>query len=178
VGQTRHRIAVWVFGLAALAAAGCGTSTAVVTVTATPAPTATPAATLAPATSAPATAAPITVAGISGGAGDTGVNPDQTYICAASGDDDSGSLIAYLTVAGTDTARGTSLCSSLENASSWTAANTIPGGGYEAVPGCHVTLDSGAVTARIYTASGGTAADTVTLCNALLGGFSLPTLAP
>jgi hypothetical protein len=175
VGQTRHRIASWVFGLAALAAAGCGGTTTFVTVPATTAPTAT---TAPAATSAPATATPTSLAGITGGAGDTSANPDSTYICAGSGTDDSGTLIAYLTVAGTDAATGTSLCGSLESASAWTAASSIPAGGYNAVPGCYVTLDGGAVTARIYTAQGGSDADTVVLCNTLLGGVSLPTLAP
>jgi hypothetical protein len=41
-----------------------------------------------------------------------------------------------------------------------------------------VTTDDGTVTARVYTAQGGTDADTVVLCNSLLGGASLPTLAP
>ena len=118
------------------------------------------------------------MAGISGGAGDTSTNPNSTYICAASGTDDSGSLIAYLTVAGTDTDTGNSLCSSLESASAWTSASSIPAGGYNGVPGCYVTLDGGSVTARICTAQGGTDTDTVALCNTLLGGVSLPTLAP
>jgi len=175
VGQRRHRIAAWALGLVALAAAGCGGTTAAVTVTATPAPTAT---TAPAATSAPATATPTSVAGITGGAGDTAVNPDSTSICAASGADESGDLIAYLTVAGTDTATGDSLCGTLESGSSWTAVTSIPAGGYESVPGCHVTLDGGAITARIYTAQAGSDADTVELCNTLLGGVSLPTLAP
>ena len=174
MGQTRHRMASWVFGLASvLAVAGCGATTVIVTV---PAATATPAVTSAPATAAPTSAPAAT--GATGGAGDTSANPDSTYICAASGVDDSGTLIAYLTVAGSDTTTGNSLCNSLENSSSWTAASSIPAGGFTAVPGCYVTTDDGTVTARVYTAQGGTDADTVVLCNSLLGGASLPTLAP
>ena len=174
MGQTRRRISSWVFGLASvLAVAGCGATTVIVTV---PATTAVPAVTSAPATAAPTSAPAAT--GATGGAGNTSDNPDSTYICAASGVDDSGSLIAYLTVAGTDTDTGNSLCNSLENSSSWTAASSIPAGGYDPVPGCYVTSDDGTVTARVYTAHGGTDADTVVLCNSLLEGASLPTLAP
>ncbi len=180
MGGTRRLIASWVFGVAALAAAGCGSTSTSVTTPATAAPTASasPTAATAPAATSPAaTATSTTVAGVSGGAGDTSANPDQTFICGASGTIN-GTLAAYLTVAGADTTSGKSLCSSLEGGSSWVAITTIPAGEYESVPGCHVTLGGGAITARIYTAKGGSDAETKVLCDTLLAGSTLPTLTP
>ena len=180
VGRTRRLIASWMFGVAALAAAGCGSTSTSVTAPATAAPTATasPTATTTPAATSPAaTATATTVAGVSGGAGDTSANPDQTFICGASGTIN-GTLVAYLTVAGADTTSGKSLCSSLEGDAGWVAITTIPAGGYESVPECHVTLGGGAITARIYTAKGSSDAETKVLCDTLLAGSTLPTLAP
>lgn len=181
VGWTRHRLASWVLGLVALVAAGCAATTTAATPPATVAPTATtaPVATTAPAATSPsATATSTTVAGVTGGAGDTSANPDSAFICGATGTDGSGDLLAYLTVAGTDAATANSLCSSLEGASGWSATSTIPAGGYEAAPECYVTYEGGAITARIYTAKGSSDAETKVLCNTLLAGSTLPTLAP
>jgi hypothetical protein len=172
---------VSVFGLALLAATGCGSTTISATTPATAPPTAsaTPAPSTSPATASPsATATSTTVAGVTGGAGDTTANPDETFICGASGTDGSGNLLAYLTVAGSDAATGEELCTSLENSSGWVATTSIPAGGYEAVPECYVTYEGGTVTARIYTAKGGSDAETEVLCDTLLAGSTLPTLTP
>ncbi|MGO8686139.1 MAG: hypothetical protein ACLQT7_02985 [Candidatus Dormibacteria bacterium] len=173
VGRTRFM--AWVIGVATLAAAGCGSATTPVTTPATAGPTAS----AAPTTASPtATATSTALAGVSGGAGDTSANPDATFICAASAADDSGTLLAYLTVAGTDATTAKSLCSALEGASGWTAISSIPAGQYLAEPGCHLSFEGGSVTTRIYTAKSGSPADTEALCNTLLGDAELPTLAP
>jgi hypothetical protein len=169
-----------VFGVVVvLAAAGCGSASTGSPATSAPAqasPTA-PTATTAPATTTSAPTA--TPSGLTGGAGDTSANPDTSFICAASGQDDNGNLVAYLTVAGTDSSTGQSLCDAAEGASSsWTEVDTIPAGGYDPTPGCFVTTDGGQVTARVYTAQGGSAADTTELCNTLLQSAGLPTMAP
>jgi hypothetical protein len=180
VGRTRRLIAWWGFGVAALAAAGCGsTSTSVATpATAAPTVTASPATTTTPAATSPAATATSTRgAGVTGGAGDTSANPDQTFICGASGTID-GSLVAYLTVAGSDSTSAKSLCTSLEGAAGWVAITTISAGEYESVPECYVTLGGGVITARIYTAKGGADAETKVFCDTLLAGSTLPTLTP
>lgn len=173
MGRTRRLIASWGLGVAALAAAGCGSTSSSVTTPATGAPTASVSPT---ATSPAATATSTTVAGVTGGAGDTSANPDQTFICGASGTS-AGTLVAYLTVAGTNSTSAKALCSSLEG-QGWVALTSIPAEGYEFVPECYVTLGGGAITARIYTAKGGADAETKVLCDTLLAGSTLPTLTP
>ena len=175
MGRTRRLFASWGLGLAALAAAGCGSTSASVTAPATSASTASASPT-ATATSPAATATSTTVAGVTGGAGDTSANPDQTFICGASGTSN-GTLVAYLTVAGTDSTSAKALCSSLEG-EGWVALTSIPAEGYESVPECYVTLGGGVITARMYTAKGGADAETKVFCDTLLAGSTLPTLAP
>jgi hypothetical protein len=178
VERARFRIASWVFWAAALAAAGCGSTTASVTTPATAAATATTGPATSPsATSPSATATSGPVAGVTGGAGDTSANPDSTFICGASGAS-GGDTIAYLTVAGTDTTNAKSICSTLEATSGWLATTSIPAGAYAAVPECHVTYEGGSITARIYTAKGGSPSETEVLCDNLLESSTLPTLAP
>jgi hypothetical protein len=175
VKRARLLIAVWGLGVAALAAAGCGSTAASVSTPATTAPTAT---TTSPSTASPsATAKSGPVAGVTGGAGDTSANPDQNSVCAASGSS-GGSIIAYLTVAGSDATNANSICSTLEGSSDWVAISTVPAGQYESVPECHVTYEGGEITARIYTAKGGSPAETEILCDTLLSSSTLPTLAP
>jgi hypothetical protein len=187
-----RRFGLLVFGaVAILAAAGCGSVSMGTPATAAPAqssptgsqataaPASTPAPTSAPTATPAVRSATATPSGVTGGAGDMADNPDTSFICAASGQDDNGNLVAYLTVAGTDSSNGQSLCDSLEGApSSWTEADTIPAGGYYPTPGCYVTTDGSQLTARIYTAQGGSTADTTELCNALLQSAGLPTMAP
>jgi len=129
--------------------------------TATPsvAPSATPTA------STPSTPTPAISGGAGGGFGDTNANPDSTFICGASASTGS-TVIAYVTVAGSDSDTGNSLCSALEADGSWTDISTISASSYEAVPECWLTTPDGSVTARIYTAvPGGSAGATETLCN-------------
>lgn len=102
---------------------------------------------------------------------------DSTSICLASGSS-GGATIAWLTVAGSDATNARSICSTLEATSGWVAASTVPSGQYAAVPECHVTYEGGAITARIYTAKGGSPSETEILCNTLLSSSTLPTLAP
>src|ERR1700694_5453495 len=59
------------------------------------------------------------------GFGDTTTNPDATYICAASASLN-GKIVAYMTVAGSDTAGGQSACTTLEQGGAWVAITTIP----------------------------------------------------
>ncbi len=178
MGRARLRIAAWVFWAAALAAAGCGSTTTPATTTP---PSAAPTTTTGTATSSPAGSPSATasgpVAGVTGGAGDTSANPNSTSICLASGSS-GGDIIAYLTVAGTDATTAKSICSTLEGTPGWVAISTVPAGQYEAVPECHVTYEGGVITARIYTAKGGSPSETQILCDTLLSGSTLPTLAP
>lgn len=163
---------------AALAVAGCGSTAASVTRPATAAPTATTGSATSPsAVSSPSATASGPVAGVTGGTGDTSANPDSTSICLASGSS-GGDIIAYLTVAGTDAPDAKSICSTLEATSNWVATSTVPAGQYAAVPECHVTYEGGAITARIYTAKGGSPSETEILCDNLLSSSTLPTLAP
>jgi hypothetical protein len=167
-----------VFWAAALAVAGCGSTAASVATPATATPTATAGTATSPsATSPSASATSGPVAGVTGGAGDTSANPDSTFICAGSGSS-GGDIIAYLTVAGTDTTNAKSICSTLEANSDWVAISSVPAGQYAAVPECHVTYEAGAITARIYTAKGGSPTETEILCDNLLSSSTLPTLAP
>jgi hypothetical protein len=129
--------------------------------TATPsvAPTATPT------ESTASTPTPVTADGTTGGFGDTDANPDSTFICGASAST-GGTVIAYTTVAGSDSGTGNSLCSALEADGSWTDISTVAASSYEAVPECFLTTPDGSVTARVYTAvPGGSDAATQTLCN-------------
>jgi hypothetical protein len=140
-----------------VASTGIGTpkATAKPTTTSTPAPTSTP------------TPANTTTAGGLGGFGDTDANPDSTFICAASASSN-GTIIAYTTVAGSDSTTGKSLCSDLEQGGGWTDTTTIAAGAYDAVPGCWLSTEDGSVTARIYTAvPGGDDTTTQTLCTTL-----------
>ena len=126
-------------------------------------PSVAPTATATPST--PSTPTPVTSDGTTGGFGDTDANPDSTFICGASAST-SGTVIAYTTVAGSDSATGNSLCSALEADGSWTDISTIAASSYEAVPECYLTTPDGSVTARIYTAiPGGNDGATQTLCN-------------
>ncbi len=133
--------------------------------TATPsvAPSAEPTAT--PTESTPSTPTADTSGDATGGFGDTDANPDSTFICGASAST-GGTVIAYTTVAGSDSDTGNSLCSALEADGSWTDVSTIAASSYEAVPECFLTTPGGSVTARIYTAvPGGSDDATATLCN-------------
>jgi hypothetical protein len=165
--------------VAIMAAAGCGSASTGTPATSAPvqsSPTGSKATTAPATTTSTPTPAP---SGVTGGAGDTADNPDTSFICAASGQDDNGDLVAYLTVAGSDSSNGQTLCDSLESASSsWTEVDTIPAGGYYPTPGCYVTTEGGQLTARIYTAQGGSTADTTELCNSFLQSAGLPTMAP
>jgi len=178
VQQARGRIALWALLLAVIAAAGCGSTAPSPSAPVSAAPSAGTGSTASPPIASPsasAAAGPIT--GVSGGAGDTSANPDSTSICAASGSS-GGELVAYLTVAGSDPTNGKSICSTLEATSGWVAVSIIPAGQYAAVPDCHVTYEGGSITARIYTAKGGSPAETEILCDTLLSSSTLPTLAP
>jgi len=104
--------------------------------------------------------------------GDTGTNPDSTYECAASGQSDSGTLIAYSTVAGSDNAEATQLCAALEQTGAWKSVSTISAGSYETTPTCHITTADSKTTIRIYTAKpDGTDSLTTQLCAAMARGF-------
>jgi hypothetical protein len=136
-----------------------GTSTATPSVAPSAAPTATPT------ESAPSTPTPATADATLGGFGNTDANPDSTFVCGASASTGS-TVIAYVTVAGSDSDTGNGLCSALEADGSWTAITTISASSYEAVPECWLSTPDGAVTARIYTAvPGGSDGATETLCN-------------
>jgi len=88
----------------------------------------------------------------SGGFGDTGANPDSTLICAAKADV-RGSVVAYMTVAGSDATSGNALCSDLEKLGPWIGLPSIATGSHDAVAGCFLTSADGAVTARVYAAN-------------------------
>jgi hypothetical protein len=104
--------------------------------------------------------------------GDTDTNPDQSYECAASGKSDSGTLIAYATVAGTDNAEATQVCSALEGSGAWSSVSSIAAGSYESTPICHITTSDTATTIRIYTAKpDGDDSTTTQLCAAMAQGF-------
>jgi hypothetical protein len=136
-----------------VASKGIGSPNATATTTPTAAPSSTP------------TAATFT--GATGGFGDTPANPDSTFICAASASS-SGAVIAYTTVAGSDSSTGNTMCSNLEQGGGWTAVTSISAQSYKAPSGCWLTTASGGTTARIYTAiPGGNDSGTQSLCSTL-----------
>lgn len=98
------------------------------------------------------------------GYGDTSANPDDSFICAAASRKANGTDAAYLTVAGSDHSAGKRWCSSTEAKGSWKAITTVAAAAYDAPARCFLTTDGGAITARIYTASHGTASKTTALC--------------
>jgi hypothetical protein len=104
----------------------------------------------------------------SGGFGDTGTNPDSTFICAAKADVH-GTVVAYMTVAGSDPTSGNALCSDLEKAGPWIGLPSIAAGSYDGVAGCFLTSADGAVTARVYAAKSGSldVTTTRTLCGTI-----------
>ncbi|MBV8529086.1 MAG: hypothetical protein JOZ75_12285 [Candidatus Dormibacteraeota bacterium] len=104
--------------------------------------------------------------------GDTNTNPDQSYECAASGQSDGGTTIAYATVAGNDNAEATQACAAMESSGAWSAVQSISGGSYETTPVCHITTADSATTIRIYTAKpDGDDSTTTQLCAAMAQGF-------
>lgn len=104
--------------------------------------------------------------------GDTNTNPDSQYECAASGHSDSGTLIAYSTVAGTDNAEATQVCAALEQSGAWNSVQTISASSIESTPICHITTSDNKTTIRIYTAKpDGTDSLTTQLCAAMAQGF-------
>lgn len=105
-----------------------------------------------------------TLATPSGGFGDTTTNPDSSFICAAKAPV-SGSVIAYMTVAGSDVTSGDALCSDLEQEGPWIGLQSIAAGSYDVVAECFLTSADGAVTARVYAAKPG--ADDVTMTRTL-----------
>lgn len=146
-----------------------------------PLPTATPAASpsaaavslptpAAIATPTPSGAAP--GSGATGGFGDTSVNPDSQYICAAKATENS-EVVAYTTVAGADTTDGEGVCTAMEQGSkgAWTDIAQIASGSFETTPICWVTAANGAVTQRVYTAiPNGDDQATMVLCDDLFTG--------
>jgi hypothetical protein len=129
----------------------------------TVAPTATPTAVVS--TNAPTTDAPDATP--TAGFGDTATNPDLSFICAAQANE-SGTVIAYATIAGSDATSGSALCADLEQMGPWIELKSIAAGSIERVPGCYLTSADGAVTARIYGAiPSGDEAMTKALCTAL-----------
>lgn len=104
--------------------------------------------------------------------GDANTNPDSSYECAASGQSDAGSTIAYATVAGSDNAEATQACAAMESSGAWSSVSTISAGSYEATPICHITTADSATTIRIYTAKpDGDDSLTTQLCAAMAQGF-------
>ena len=124
----------------------------------TPAPTGVPIATPVP-TAAPT---PVPIAPASSGYGDTSANPDSTFACAYSASFN-GAIVAYMTIAGSDTAAA---CAAI--VTPWQPVTSIPAGGYLTVAGCFNTPVPGA-TIRIYTAAAGSVAFTQTICSTFLG---------
>ena len=151
------RVAVAFAALLALAA--CASTTPIA---AASSPSPSPAA-------APPSAPSSPIVGEAKGFGDTAQNPDTTFICAASAAIN-GHIIAYLTVGGSSDTAGMSMCNALEQGD-WVAVSTIKASDYETLDssnGCYDTV--GPITARIYTATGAQASDTLDLCK---GGFGL-----
>jgi hypothetical protein len=129
----------------------------------------TPTATTTPSAAPTSTATAATLTGATGGFGDTATNPDSTFICAASASS-SGAVIAYTTVAGSDSSTGNTMCSNLEQGGAWTAITSISAQSYKAPSDCWLSTASGGATARIYTAiPGGNDAGTQSLCTTLFG---------
>jgi hypothetical protein len=110
--------------------------------------------------------------GTTGGFGDTNVNPDTQYICAAQAMQNS-QVIAYTTVAGPDTSGGQGVCTAMEQGSegAWSDVASISGGSIETTPICWLTAGNNQVTQRVYTAvPGGADAVTRVLCQDLFTG--------
>lgn len=104
--------------------------------------------------------------------GDTDTNPDSSYECAAQGQSDSGTTIAYSTVAGKDNAEATQACAAMESSGAWSAVKSISGSSIDPTPVCHITTADNATTIRIYTAKpDGDESLTTQLCAAMAQGF-------
>jgi hypothetical protein len=110
--------------------------------------------------------------GTAGGFGDTSVNPDTQYICAAEATQND-QVIAYTTVAGPDTSGGQGVCTAMEQGSegAWSDVASISAGSIETTPICWLTAGNDQVTQRVYTAvPGGADAVTRVLCQDLFTG--------
>lgn len=146
------------FAGAAFIVVGCGASSQGPAALPTAPPAATPTAPpVSLPTAAPATATPspgVAATGTTGGFGDTSINPDSHYICAAQASE-SNQVIAYTTVAGPDTTDGQGVCAAMVQGSKggWTDIAQIASGSFETTPICWVTAANGAVTQRVYTAT-------------------------
>ncbi|MGH7685408.1 MAG: hypothetical protein ACREN2_01105 [Candidatus Dormibacteria bacterium] len=114
----------------------------------------------------------------SGGVADTASNPDRTYVCADKSTNSKGRIVAYLTVAGSDTPGAQSECSTVTQGTSWTMVASSPFHANLYTPICFITFDSNKLTARVYTAETATFAEGAALCNVILHGFGVPTLPP
>jgi hypothetical protein len=156
------RIAILVAGLVSL---GCGAST--------PSPVTSPLSTAEPTPAATPTSAPGTpTTGATGGFGDTTVNPDAQYICAAQAVENT-EVIAYTTVAGADASGGQGVCSAMVQGSNgaWSVITSISNGSFETAPICWLTAGNDQVTQRVYTARpDGADAVTKALCDDLFTG--------
>ncbi|MGH3574759.1 MAG: hypothetical protein ACRDUW_23540, partial [Pseudonocardiaceae bacterium] len=82
---------------------------------------------------------------------DTASNPDRTYICADKSTNSNGRVVAYLTVAGSDTSGAQSECSKVTQGTSWTTVASSPYHANLYTPTCFITFDSNQLTARLYT---------------------------
>ncbi|HLX35544.1 MAG TPA: hypothetical protein VKR30_09940 [Candidatus Limnocylindrales bacterium] len=114
----------------------------------------------------------------SGGVADTPSNPDRTYLCAAVANGSGGQPIAYVTVAGSDSAAAQTECAALAGGSGWSAVATSPYNENLYTPVCFITFDAGQLTARVYASDSATFAEGVGICNPILAQFAVPTLPP
>jgi hypothetical protein len=100
-----------------------------------------------------------------GGYGDTASNPDQSFACAFNViADDNVTVIAYLTVAGSDSTETAGFCSGYEAQQYYDEVSSLTGTG---AAYCWVTTHDGGATLRFYTAPDGSATYTQELCAAV-----------
>jgi len=152
--------------LVVLLAASCGSPAPTSpTNTAAPVSSVAPATTPTPAAPTPAATSP-TGAVVTGGMGDTTGNPDLHYACAAQSlGADNATVLAYLTVAGTNKPDTDRVCAT----SAFThPVQSIPGGTVGATADCWTTTADGGATVRLYAAQTGNSASTQSLCSSLL----------
>jgi hypothetical protein len=103
--------------------------------------------------------------------GDTSANPDASYVCGAEAfADDNVTVVAYVTVAGSNASEAKILCSTLSSSSSFREVTSMSVSGTAA---CYLTTAHGTATARVYTAPNGSLVTTDELCSSLLNGAGI-----
>lgn len=107
-------------------------------------------------------------AGLTGASGDTTANAHANLACAAwVFADDNETVVAYVTVNGSNGDEAKPLCQTL-NLTIFRNVSSVPPGTTAARADCYLSTSDGAVTARVFQAPMGTSATTLEVCSAML----------